>query len=132
MDERVLLIGEYMKGGQPLAELCRQFGVSRKTAYKWIVRYNQDGPAGLEDRSRAPHNHPNRVSQASIEALVQARKAHPHWGARKILAWLARKHPELELPVASTVGAVFARYGLTRAKQARRRTPPFTEPFADA
>ena len=132
VDERVLLIGEYMKGNQPLAELCHQFGVSRKTAYKWIARYNHDGPAGLEDRSRAPHNHPNRIAQVSIEALVQARKAHQHWGARKILAWLERKHPEPDLPVASTVNAVFAKYGLTRTRQARRRTPPFTDPFADS
>lgn len=121
-----------MKGSQPLAELCRQFGVSRKTAYKWIARYNQDGPACFEERSRAPHNHPNRVPQASIEALVQACKSHPHWGARKILAWLTRKHPDLELPVASTVSAAFAKYGLSRSGQARRRTPPFTEPFADS
>lgn len=131
VDERVLLVGEYLKGTQPLAELCHQFGVSRKTAYKWIARYNDDGPAGLEDRSRAPHNHPNRIAQVSIEALIQARKAHPHWGARKILAWLKRKHPELDLPVASTVNAVFEKYGLSRARQSRRRTPPFTEPFAD-
>jgi hypothetical protein len=59
-------------------------------------------------------------------------KAHPHWGARKILAWLKRKHPELELPVPSTVNAVFAKYGLSRTKQALRRTPPYTEPFADS
>jgi putative transposase len=121
-----------MKGNQPLVELCHQFGVSRKTAYKWIARYNHDGPAGLEDRSRAPINHPHRIAQVSIEALVQARKAHQHWGARKILAWLERKHPELDLPVASTVNAVFAKYDLTRARQSRRRTPPFTDPFADS
>jgi putative transposase len=132
VDERVLLIGEHMKGHQPLAELCHQFGVSRKTANKWIARYNHDGPAGLEDRSRAPHNHPNRIAQVSTEALGQARKAHQHWGARKILAWLERMHPELDLPVASTVNAVFAKYGLTRTRQARRRTPPSTDRFADS
>lgn len=132
MDERVLLIGEYMKGERAMAELCREFGVSRKTAYKWVARYNADGPAGLADRSRAPHSHPSRVEPVVLEALVQARRAHPHWGARKILAWLGRKQPELALPVASTVSDMFARYGLSRARQARRRTPPYTDPFADA
>jgi transposase-like protein len=54
VDERVLLVGEYMKGERAMAELCREFEISRKTAYKWVARYNADGPAGLEDRSRAP------------------------------------------------------------------------------
>jgi len=131
MDERVLLVGEYLKGEQSMAQLCREFGVSRKTAYKWLARYNEDGPSGLEDRSRAPHAHPSRVEPIVLEALLQARRSHEHWGARKILAWLARKQPELSLPVASTVNTVFAKYGLSRLRQARRRTPPFTDPFAD-
>ena len=54
MNERMLLIGEYLKGERPMTDLCLEFGVSRKTAYKWVARYNQDGPAGLADRSRAP------------------------------------------------------------------------------
>jgi transposase InsO family protein len=131
MDERVLLVSEYLKGEQPMAWLCREFGISRKTAYKWLARYNSDGPSGLEDRSRAPHAHPSRVEPIVLEALLQSRRAHEHWGARKILAWLARKQPELHLPVASTVSAVFTKYGLSRLRHARRRTPPYTDPFAD-
>jgi transposase InsO family protein len=132
VDERLLLVGEYIKGERPMAELCREFGVSRKTAYKWLGRYETDGPTGLADRSRAPLRHPQRVEQVVIEALVQARKSHPHWGARKIVAWLARKQPSLQLPASSTVNAVFAKYGLSRSRQARRRTPPYTDPFAEA
>jgi putative transposase len=132
VDERVLLVGEYLKGERAMTDLCHEFGVSRKTAYKWLARYRVEGPAGLEDRSRAPHSHPSRVEPHVLEALVQARRAHPHWGAQKILAWLGRKQPEVTLPAASTVSAVFARYGLSRARQARRRTPPYTDPFADA
>lgn len=132
VDERVVLVSEYMKGERPMTELCREFGVSRKTAYKWVARYNAEGPAGLDDRSRAPQTHPHRVDPAVVEAVVQARRGHRHWGARKILAWLARQQPDLALPAASTVSAVFARYGLSRARQARRRTPPYTDPFADA
>jgi putative transposase len=132
VDERVLLMGEYLKGERAMADLCREFGVSRKTAYKWLDRYRRDGPAGLHDRSRAPHSHPSRVEPAVLEALLQGRRAHPHWGARKILAWLARRQPDLALPVPSTVSAIFARYGLSRSPRARRRTPPYTDPFADA
>jgi transposase InsO family protein len=132
VDERVLLVGEYLKGERPMTELCREFGVSRKTSYKWVARYHHEGPAGLSDRSRAPLTHPSRIEPAMIEMLIQARRAHPNWGARKVLAWLSRKHPSLSPPAASTVNDVFARYGLSRALSARRRTPPFTDPFADA
>jgi putative transposase len=89
-------------------------------------------PAGLADRSRAPLTHSTRVASVVLEALLEARRTHPHWGARKVLAWLARKQPTLTLPVASTVSAIFAKYGLVRSKTARRRTPPYTDPFADA
>jgi len=132
VDERVVLVGEYMKGEEPMSELARQFGVSRKTAYKWVARYNEEGPSGLADRSRAPVTHPSRVDSTVVEALLQARRSHRHWGPRKLLVWLATKQPRLELPVASTVSALFAKYGLSRARQARRRTPPYTDPFAEA
>jgi putative transposase len=132
VDQRVLLVSEFMKGEQQMAELCRSFGVSRKTAYKWVARYRANGPAGLADRSRAPLTHATRVAPVVLEALLEARRTHPHWGARKVLAWLARKQPTLALPVASTVSVIFAKYGLVRSKTARRRTPPYTDPFADA
>lgn len=132
VDERMLLIGEYLKGERAMTELCQEFGVSRKTAYKWVARYRTDGPAGLADKSRAPLTHPMRLDGVVVEALLEARRAHPHWGARKVLAWLARKQPALECPAASTVSAIFAKYGLSRGRQARRRTPPYTDPFSDA
>jgi putative transposase len=132
VDERVLLVGEYMKGERPMTELCREFGVSRKTAYKWVGRYQAEGPSGLQDRSRAPHEHPCRVEPVVVEAVLQARRSHPHWGARKLLAWLDREQPGLALPVPSTVNIMLAKYGLSRSRQTRRRTPPYTDPFADA
>jgi len=132
VDQRVLLVSEFLKGEEQMAELCRAFGVSRKTAYKWVARYKDEGPAGLVDRSRAPLTHATRVAPVVLEALLEARRAHPRWGSRKVLAWLARKQPTLPLPAASTVSVIFAKYGLVRSKTARRRTPPYTDPFADA
>ena len=58
MDERVLLVGEYLKGEVAMSLLAREFGISRKTAYKWVARYREAGPGGLADRSRAPLMHP--------------------------------------------------------------------------
>lgn len=59
MDKRILLVSEYIKGERRMTELCREFGISRKTGYKWVGRYNEDGVAALEDRSRAPLSHPS-------------------------------------------------------------------------
>jgi putative transposase len=132
MDARMQLVAEYLKGERPMTMLCLEFSVSRKTAYKWVARYEAHGPSGLEDRSRAPHDHHQRVDPVVVEALLMARRAHPHWGSRKILAWLSRKQPSLSVPAASTVSAIFAKYGLSRSRQARRRTPPYVDPFADA
>ena len=103
VDERMLLIGEYLKGERPMTDLCLEFGVSRKTAYKWVARYSEDGAAGLADKSRAPLSHPARRDPVVVEAVLQARRAHPHWGARKILAWLLRKQPQFDSPAVSTV-----------------------------
>lgn len=117
MDERVLLVGEYLKGEVAMSLLAREFGISRKTAYKWVARYREAGPGGLADRSRAPLMHPRRVDPTAVEAVLMARRSHPHWGPRKILAWLAVKHPQLAVPVPSTVSAIFAKYGLSWARQ---------------
>jgi transposase len=91
VDERMLLIGEYLKGERAMTDLCQEFGVSRKTAYKWVARYRADGPAGLADKSRAPLTRPARLDAVVVHAVLEARRTHPHWGARKILAWLGRK-----------------------------------------
>jgi hypothetical protein len=61
-----------------MTTLCAEFTVSRKTAYKWVSRYLVDGPV-VEDRSRAPHEHHQRVDPVAVEALLMARRAHPHW-----------------------------------------------------
>lgn len=132
MDERMLLVSEYLRGEKTMASICEAYGVSRKTGYKWVQRYGQYGPEGLTDQSRAPQRHPNRLDAAIVEQLIEARKARPHWGARKILAWLAKKKPTLALPAPSTVSALYSRHGLSRRRQPRRRTSPYTEPFADA
>jgi putative transposase len=78
MDKRVLLVSEYLKGERPMTELCHDFGISRKSAYKWVGRYHAEDVGALEDRSRAPHTHPSRIDPVVIEALVQARRAHLH------------------------------------------------------
>ena len=130
MDERMAFIAAYEREEVPLALLCRQFGVSRKSAYKWLARWAQEGARGLEERSRAPLHHPNALAPWEEEAALAVRRAHPTWGPRKVRAWLRSRQPAEAWPAASTLGALFTREGLTARRRLRRRTPPQGHPFA--
>ncbi len=123
---------DYESGLWNMTELCAHFEMSRQTAYKWLARFREDGIKGLEDRSRAPRRHPNQTPEEIEKRLVQARGAHPSWGARKVRGWLQRNEPGLDWPAASTIGALLRREGLTVARKKRRKTPPYTRPFEAA
>ena len=114
---------------ESMAVLCRKFGISRKTGYKWIDRYEVCGPGGLSDRSRAPHFHPNAVEQELHERVVALRLARPTWGPRKLLAYLEREDPQLPWPAASTVGQILKREGLSAPRKRRPRTELWTDPL---
>jgi transposase InsO family protein len=118
------------EGHEPFAAICRRFGTSRKSGYKWLERYEEEGIEGLSDRSRAPHHHPHAVAEHIFEQCLAVRRAHPSWGPVKVRAYLERKHPSEDWPVVSTIGALFDREGLTVKRKLRRRSPPSTAPFA--
>jgi len=121
MVERLKFVQDAQSDRFTMAELCARHGVSRKTGYKWITRYAEEGRRGLGDRSRAPQTCPHRLAEATATLLVTARKAHPFWGARKLLATLKGKHPHiLEWPAASTVADLLAREGLVQQRRRRR------------
>jgi transposase InsO family protein len=127
MNERVRFIGSYLEAGEPFSSLCERFGVSRKTGYKWVERYESDGVAGLEDRSRAPLSHPHAVADDVVEKILKVRKKHPRWGPRKLCVILHRHHPQLALPAASTIGEILHKHGLTKKRQRIRRSSPYGE-----
>lgn len=91
-----------------ISQLCRQYGISRKTGYKWLKRYREAGESGLADRSRRPHHSPGRSSAETETKVVKVRKAHPAWGGRKIKAYLERKEGS-RMPSASTITAILSR-----------------------
>jgi transposase InsO family protein len=128
--ERVVFVDAYESGEWSMAELCRQFGVSRKTGYKWLWRFEGGGVEALADASRARHRHPNAMASGIEAALLAARQAHPRWGPRKVKARLEARQPGVAWPAASTIGDLFARAGLVVARRRRRRAPPRSEPLA--
>jgi transposase InsO family protein len=129
MDERVKFIAAYLRGELAVCRLCEAFGVSRKTAYKWIKRYSEAGIADLVERSRRPHSHPKTTSPEVVALIVAMRKEHAFWGPRKLLAVLHSGYPGLTLPATSTVGHLLARHGLTHPRRATRRSSPYGQPF---
>jgi putative transposase len=131
VDERMRFMLMIEKQEEPFAAVCRMFGVSRKTGYKWLERYQSEGVAGLIDRSRAPHDHPQAVAAFIAERCLAVRRQHPTWGPVKVRAWLERRAPKTAWPAASTIGELFDREGLTIKRRLRRRSPPSTAPFAD-
>jgi putative transposase len=130
VDERMRFVMAVEKEEEAFAAICRRFGISRKTGYKWRGRYEETGVEGLIERSRAPLNHPHALSETITEACLAVRRAHPTWGPVKIRAWLARRAPQTEWPAASTIGALFDRTGLTVKRRLRHRSPPSSVPFA--
>ncbi|HDV8501509.1 TPA: helix-turn-helix domain-containing protein, partial [Enterobacter bugandensis] len=96
--------------GANIRFLCRQFGISPATGYKWLQRWAEEGASGLQDRSRAPHHSPNRSSDDITALLRMAHDRHQRWGARKIKRWLEDQGHRM--PAFSTVHNLMARHGL--------------------
>lgn len=132
LEERLKFITAYLEGGWSITELAHTFGVSRKTAYKYIDRYAESGIEGLKDLQRAPHSHPNQTSGMVESLIVAARKQHPTWGAKKLLAWLSRHHEGIEWPARSTVGEILKRHELVQPRQRKRRAKASSAPLGHA
>ena len=88
VNERLKFVAAAQRGHLSMTELCAQHGISRKTGYKLLRRYRDVGPEGLRDQSRAPRRHPNETSDAVQAAILRARKEHPTWGSKKLVAIL--------------------------------------------
>lgn len=130
--ERKSLIQDAHSGRYTHTELCQRYRISRKTGYKWLRRYDQEGRPGLVDRSRAAHCHPNQTSPQIVEALLEFKHRHPKWGAYAIVRHLKRAQPHRRWPAISTAKGIFERHGLTTPRRKRRRVPPHTEPLRHA
>src|SRR5215831_19367065 len=121
VEERLKFIAAYLESDEPFVQLCDEFGISRQNGYKWVKRYEEGGPGALADRSRRPQTNSRAIPPRVVELVVAMRKKRPRWGPRKLLAILAREYPQIDFPVASTVGAILRARGLVHKR--RRRSP---------
>jgi putative transposase len=121
MFERVEFVREYESGLFSVTELATHYGISRKTAYKWLARFDGNGAPALADRSRRPHVSPHVTAATIVDAILAQRRRHPHWGAKKLLTILRRREPAMSWPARSTVCDLLKRHGLVVP---HRRRPP--------
>jgi putative transposase len=121
MLEKMRFVADYEQGQFAMSELAERYGISRKTAYKWLKRFREGGPSGLEGRATAALRVANRTAP-EVEALVVAcRRKHPTWGPKKLRWSLERREQGVEVPARSTVAEILKRHGLSKGRKQRRR-----------
>ena len=120
MDERYRFVSLAIQPDRNLSELCRRFGISRKTGYKLLSRYQSEGRAGIEERSRCPKSVPHRVSAEMTCEIVSIRTAHPRWAGTTIRAVLLRSFAATAVPSGRTIDRVLDRCGLIEHRHRRR------------
>ena len=130
MNERMKFVCEYLGCEMSMAALCRQYGVSRRTGYKWVARHASEGIIGLQDRSRVPHGNSRSMADEMAAMIVNVRQRYPTWGPPKVRAWLMQRYPDMVFPASSTIGALFDRVGLTVPRPHRQRVPARTAPLS--
>jgi putative transposase len=122
MDEKMRFITDYLEGRYSHTELCRIYGISRPTGYKWISRYESEGAVGLIERSRRPINCPHQTPDEIVSEIISLRKKYG-WGPKKLLRRLSDQFSDL--PAKSTCDAILSRHGLS---QKRRRKSKIGHP----
>ncbi len=123
-DERLRFVQEVLTREDAMAAVCRRFGVSRKTGYKWLDRFAQQGVAGLADQSKAPKRQAQAFPAEIEREILALRARYPTWGEDKLKARLERTNPDINWPAHSTIGALLKRHGLTHPGKRRRHATP--------
>ena len=118
MDQRMEFVMKALSSSD-FGRLCRDFGISRKTGYKWKERFMSHGLAGLHEQSRKPLSHAQQLPEAVVCEMVRLKQAHPHWGPRKIRELYRRAHRATEPPSESSFKRVLERAGLIRERRRR-------------
>lgn len=120
MDERMKFISRLLEGDR-MVDLCREYGISRKTGYKFLERFKKEGALGLSDRLKSPLNIPHRTPKPLENLILKLRKAKPTWGPKKLNVKLGELHPGIRIPAPSTIGEILKRNGCIEIRRRRKR-----------
>ncbi|MDR6295562.1 transposase (plasmid) [Pantoea sp. SGAir0184] len=121
--QRLEFILACQAGGESMTQLCHRHGISRKTGYKWLSRFNPGELSSLENLSRARHLQPDKIAPDIAARLVQFRQQHPDWGPKKIRHWFLSNGADFIVPAASTIGDLLKAAGMVQPRTPRKRTP---------
>lgn len=132
MDQRVAFIADWLRDEWTMTELAARYGISRKTGYKWISRYEGDRATGLQERSRAPQVHGRARPEVLRHQVLALRRRYPHWGPKKLRAVLVEREPMERWPAASTLGDWLRTAGLSTQRRRTKYVVPLTQPLAQA
>jgi putative transposase len=119
MEERSRFVLEAQIGFWNMTEHCERYGISRKTGYKWLKRFEAEGLQGMLESSRSPKHCPHRTPDEVVERIVAERRKHSKWGPKKIAEVLMRSAVEFKVPAPSTIGSILDREGLVRRRRRR-------------
>ena len=122
MSERKAFVRQALEAEVNMSALCRAYGISRKTGYKWLGRYRSAGLAGLQDRSRRPRHSPNQTAPEVEQVILAARARHPAWGGRKLKRWLENRGYGA-IPAPSTITQILRRHGQLDEQEASKHRP---------
>ena len=131
VSERLKFVARHLQG-ERVTDLCKEFGISRKTGHKIIKRFNDEGPNGLNDRRRVPQYSPNKTPKGVVDLIIRARKRFPTWGPKKLRAIIIDENPGIKVPVQSTIGLILKDNGLSKQRKRRRRASPTPTPFRNS
>jgi transposase InsO family protein len=124
MEQKIEFICEWRTGKYTITELCKNFEISRPTAYKFINRFEKQGFEGLKEQSRTPKKHPNATKENIVEGILKLKGKYPRWGAKKIKKLLFNDFTEKEIPSVVTVHNILKRNGLVCPQKRLRRVKP--------
>jgi transposase InsO family protein len=122
VDQRTEFVLRVLRGGEHFGDICREYGISRKTGYKWKQRFIQEGLAGLSDEGRRPKTSPSELSETMVCQIIKLKHAHPGWGPRKLRMVLARTLFPSDLPSESSFKRVLDKAGLVMHRRRRATT----------
>ncbi len=124
MKERMKFVLDVEAGIFGFGEVCERYGISPKTGYKWVKRFEAEGVEGLRDRSRAPHHCPHKTALWIEDQVVELRKQRETWGPVTLRMRLERQDPTIRWPASSTIGEILIRRELRKPRKRHRRGQP--------
>lgn len=131
MDQKVLFIADWLRGTTTLTDLCLRYGISRKTGYKWLERYQKLGADGLAEASRKPHSSPQQTPYPIRQAIQKFRRCGDIiLGPKKIQVLLQQHYPNEPIPSKTTIYNILHDAGMVERRRRKQRVTPFFQPFA--